>query len=85
MYYAPHHLASQGASPRGEALTKEGLPIFAEENIVSKLKQGGDYIKGNDIEIKRLDMKKTVFGCPSSVCYRRHLPPRGKANFCCIY
>ena len=32
---APHHLASQGASPRGEAAKR--LNIFAEENFASKI------------------------------------------------
>ena len=32
---APHHLALQGASPRGEAAKR--LTIFAEENFVSKI------------------------------------------------
>ena len=31
----PHHLASQGASPRGDAAKR--LSIFAEENFVSKI------------------------------------------------
>ena len=35
--YAPHHLASQGASPQGEALTKARIALFAEENFVSKI------------------------------------------------
>ena len=35
MTYAPHHLASQGASPRGEAAKR--LTIFAEENFASKI------------------------------------------------
>ena len=37
MCYAPHHLASQGASPQGEALTKARIALFAEENFVSKI------------------------------------------------
>jgi len=37
MGYAPHHLAPQGASPQGEALTKARIALFAEENFVSKI------------------------------------------------
>ena len=37
MTCAPHHLASQGASPRGEALTKARITLFAEENFISKI------------------------------------------------
>ena len=42
MTCAPHHLASQGASPQGEALKKARLHIFAEENFACKIlcKQG---------------------------------------------
>ena len=40
MGYAPHHLASQGASPRGEALTKARITLFAEEN------EGAEFFSG---------------------------------------
>ena len=37
MTCAPHHLASQGVSPRGEALTKARITLFAEENFACKI------------------------------------------------
>ena len=39
MGYAPHHLASQGASPRGEALTKARITLFASL-CASTMRQG---------------------------------------------
>ena len=40
MTCAPHHLASQGASPRGEALKKARITLFAEENFMQARGEG---------------------------------------------
>ena len=42
--YAPHHLASQGASPRGEAAKR--LTIFAEKN------EGSEFFSGKGKPMK---------------------------------
>ena len=57
---APHQSTSLTASPRGEALTKEGLPIFAEENFVSKIfsRQGEALVQGFEIFSGFFDKKK---------------------------
>ena len=57
MTYAPHHLASQGASPRGEAAKR--LTIFA--SLCASTMRQGEATKWLNIFAEKVFVGKTVF------------------------
>ena len=90
MGYAPHHLASQGASPRGEALTKARITLFA--SLCASTMRQGEATKWLNIFADANEVTPLIFRNlllkifrkienalrPSSVAVRRHLSPQGE-------
>ena len=82
---APHQSTTLTASPRGEALTKERLPIFAEFCVEQNEARGSlvERIgRGENRAIRKI-------GCPSSVNYVDSFPLGGSHEmaeyFCLVF